>query len=111
MRMNSVQELAMKVPSFDGTLLACRVWEDPATDRGTQVVLLLHGLAHHGNAYGHVGGHLAAAGIPVCAWDARGPRLFGRRAGHPARPRHRPARHRRGGGDAARPLPRTAASI
>jgi acylglycerol lipase len=70
--MNSVQESAMKLPSFDGTLLSCRVWEDPATDRGTQVVMLLHGLAHHGNAYGHVGGHLAAAGIPVCAWDARG---------------------------------------
>lgn len=70
--MNSLEETTIKVPSFDGVPISCRFWEDPATDRGTQVVMLLHGLAHHGNSYGHVGGHLAAAGIPVCAWDARG---------------------------------------
>ena len=68
----TIQESAMKLPSFDGTLLSCRIWEDPATDRGTQVIMLLHGLAHHGNAYGHVGSYLAQIGVTVCAWDARG---------------------------------------
>src|SRR3712207_6350526 len=72
MRTNHVHESTIRLTSFDGTELSCRMWEDAAADQGRQVVLLLHGLAYHGNAYGHVGGHLARAGIPVCAWDARG---------------------------------------
>lgn len=77
MRTDAIHESTCRLAAFDGTGISCRLWEAPAADAGQQVVLLLHGLAHHGNAYGHVGRHLALAGVPVCAWDARGHGLSG----------------------------------
>src|SRR3712207_807219 len=77
MRTDHIHETSIRLAAVDGTPLACRVWEPPVAEQGQQVLLLLHGLAHHGNAYGHVGRHLALAGMPVCAWDARGHGLSG----------------------------------
>lgn len=67
------------IVSFDGTRLACRVWEPrgPAAP-GRPVALLHHGVGYYGAAYHHLGRFLAGLGIALCAFDARG---HGRSAG------------------------------
>ncbi|HUS16751.1 MAG TPA: alpha/beta fold hydrolase [Chloroflexia bacterium] len=61
------------MPSFDGTELACRVWEPAGgVAPGSPVAVLHHGVAYYGAAYDGLGAFLAELGVPLCALDARG---------------------------------------
>lgn len=58
--------------TWDGLRLLTRNWPAAGADPGWASVLLVHGLGEHSGRYEHVGGALAAAGLDVHAYDARG---------------------------------------
>lgn len=61
-----------RLPSFDGTEIACRVWEPARLPEGRPVALIHHGVGGHGGAYSGLGAFFAGLGVPLCAPDARG---------------------------------------
>jgi alpha-beta hydrolase superfamily lysophospholipase len=56
--------------SGDGLDMQAREWAPTGPKRG--LVVLVHGFDDHGGRYLHVGDALAAAGLVLCSYDARG---------------------------------------
>ena len=76
----AMASLVDRATTADGVDLLVRRWKPPGDPWAS--VLLVHGLGEHSGRYEHVGDQLAAAGLQVAAYDARGNGGSAGRRGH-----------------------------